>query len=95
VRVSINSGEQRYLLLKLLVSLKHALLEKLKVHQILFDFNHRQVGKHVSNLRGSITHEQLDEIENGVFNSLLVIWVSFGNITKNRDSIALERSRER
>lgn len=65
------------LLLKQLVSLIDALLEKIKVHHILLDFSHRQVDEHASNLRGKTLHELLDEFENSATNSLLVIWVSF------------------
>ena len=65
------------MLLKESCSLRDALLEKIKVHHILLDLRDGQVDKHASDLRGITLHELLDEFENSVTNSQLVMGVHF------------------
>ena len=65
------------LLLKELGSLRDALLEKIKVHQVLSDLSYRQVDKNASDLRRITPHELQDEFVNSASNSLLVLGVQF------------------
>ena len=72
-RLSSNYG----FLLKELGSLRDALLEKIKVHQVLSDLSYRQVDKNASNLRRLTLHELQDELVNSLTNSVLVQEVHF------------------